>query len=60
MHYADMVLCTQVGEFCEVHNGSKSDPCAWLCKVSKVHSNGDYTVRHMLSQSPADTHSSAQ
>mmetsp|Transcript_25093 Transcript_25093/g.54568 ORF Transcript_25093/g.54568 Transcript_25093/m.54568 type:complete len:820 (+) Transcript_25093:133-2592(+) len=25
----------QVGEFCEVYNGSKTDPCAWLGKVAK-------------------------
>lgn len=25
----------QRGEFCEVHNGSKTDPCAWLGRVVK-------------------------
>ncbi|KAJ9526951.1 hypothetical protein QJQ45_025347, partial [Haematococcus lacustris] len=36
----------QPGEFCEIHNGSDSDPCAWVGKVSKLLANGDYVVTY--------------
>lgn len=34
----------QVGEFCEVHNDSRTDPCAWLARI-KTSEIGAYTVR---------------
>jgi hypothetical protein len=38
------LLHLQVGEFVEVHNGSKTDPAAWVAKVHKVHEDY-YMVR---------------
>lgn len=39
-------LCATVqpGEFCEVSNASKTDPCAWFGRVVKVAKNGSYVV----------------
>ena len=34
----------QPGEFCEVSNASKTDPCAWFGRVVKVSKNGSYVV----------------
>lgn len=37
----------QKGEFCEVHNGSKTDPCAWLGRVvRRVPKTRHYTVEY--------------
>lgn len=34
----------QVGEFVEVSNGSKTDPCAWLARVLEVRPDATYLV----------------
>ncbi len=40
-----MCVCSQQGEFCEVSNNSKTDPCAWVARVqSRVNTTG-YMVR---------------
>lgn len=36
----------QPGEFCEVHNGSKTDPGAWLGRVVRMEKSKGYTVEY--------------
>lgn len=38
------MLVLQVGEFVEVSNGSKTDPCGWLGRVSSI--GKTFTVSH--------------
>lgn len=45
--------CTlQVGEFCEVFNGSKTDPAAWVGKVKRIAKRGTYTVSYPFHDAP--------
>ncbi|KAF5839244.1 hypothetical protein DUNSADRAFT_1278 [Dunaliella salina] len=46
MDFGKEALPLQVTEFCEVFNGSSTDPCAWAACVSKSLRNGEYTVRY--------------
>eukprot|EP00955_Chlamydomonas_euryale_P095538 364943-Chlamydomonas_euryale.AAC.12 len=39
------------GEFCEVSNASKTDPCAWLGRISRGVEGGAYLVEYPLHDS---------
>lgn len=40
-----------VGEFCEVSNDSKTDPCAWLGRIRRGQEGGSYLVEYPLHDS---------
>mmetsp|Transcript_15705 Transcript_15705/g.42630 ORF Transcript_15705/g.42630 Transcript_15705/m.42630 type:complete len:220 (-) Transcript_15705:264-923(-) len=46
MDFGKEALPLQVTEFCEVFNGSSTDPCAWAACISRTLKNGEYTVRY--------------
>ncbi|KAL3140499.1 hypothetical protein ABBQ32_005085 [Trebouxia sp. C0010 RCD-2024] len=44
----------QVGEFCEVFNGSVTDPAAWVGKVKRINKRGTFTVSYPFHDAPDD------
>ncbi|KAJ9509344.1 hypothetical protein QJQ45_001806 [Haematococcus lacustris] len=54
VEYGEEEYPLQPGEFCEIYNGSGSDPCAWVGRVSKGLQGGLYVVSYPFHDTGAE------